>query len=49
MRYLSYGFSHSRIALAWLLTHPGRLFVFAGAHTPRQIGDYLGTLDVKLP
>ena len=41
MRYPSCGFSHSPIALAWLLTHPWILFVIAGTH-PAAAWGYFG-------
>jgi aryl-alcohol dehydrogenase-like predicted oxidoreductase len=45
----NYGFTHSQIALGWLLTRPGVSSVIAGVRTQRQLEDNLGALDVELP
>jgi aryl-alcohol dehydrogenase-like predicted oxidoreductase len=44
-----YSFTHSQIALAWLLTRPGVSSVIAGVRTLRQLEDNLGALEVELP
>jgi aryl-alcohol dehydrogenase-like predicted oxidoreductase len=45
----NHGFSHSQIALKWLLTRPAVSSVIAGVRTLRQLEDNLGALDVELP
>jgi aryl-alcohol dehydrogenase-like predicted oxidoreductase len=45
----NYGFSHSQIALQWLLTRPAVSSVIAGVRTLRQLEDNLGALEVELP
>jgi aryl-alcohol dehydrogenase-like predicted oxidoreductase len=45
----NYSFTHSQIALAWLLTRPGVSSVIAGVRTLQQLEDNLGALDVELP
>jgi aryl-alcohol dehydrogenase-like predicted oxidoreductase len=45
----NYGFSHSQIALSWLLTRPGVSSIIVGVRTQRQLEDNLGALDVELP
>jgi aryl-alcohol dehydrogenase-like predicted oxidoreductase len=45
----NYGFTHSQIALAWLLTRPGVASVIAGVRTLRQLEDNLGVLELELP
>ena len=44
-----YSFTHSQIALAWLLTRPGVSSIIAGVRTLRQLEDNLGALEVELP
>jgi aryl-alcohol dehydrogenase-like predicted oxidoreductase len=44
-----YSFTHSQIALAWLLTRPGVSSVIAGVRTLQQLEDNLGALEVELP
>jgi aryl-alcohol dehydrogenase-like predicted oxidoreductase len=44
-----YSFTHSQIALAWLLTRPGVSSIIAGVRTLQQLEDNLGALEVELP
>jgi aryl-alcohol dehydrogenase-like predicted oxidoreductase len=45
----NYGYTHSQVALSWLLTRPGVSSVIVGVRTQRQLEDNLGALDVELP
>lgn len=44
-----YSFTHSQIALAWLLTRSGVSSVIVGVRTLQQLEDNLGALEVILP